>query len=104
MGVATYLALDARGDYRSALDAHCMGAKDMCDDEGLRLTHDARSKANLGTVFGLLGVAMVGGGVALYLTAPKAGAPESSSQSSEALYLAPAIGDRAGFVVLGGRY
>jgi len=104
MGVATYLALDARGDYRSALDMYCMGAKDMCNDEGLRLTHDARGQANLGTVFGLLGMAMVGGGVALYLTAPKADAAERSSQSSEALYLAPAISDRAGFVVLGGRY
>jgi tetratricopeptide (TPR) repeat protein len=103
MGVSGYLALGARGDYRSALDAHCMGAKDMCDDEGLKLTQDARSRANLGTVFAIVGVAMVGGGVALYLTAPS-GKTERRSRDDEALYLAPVIGDRAGLVVLGGRY
>jgi tetratricopeptide (TPR) repeat protein len=104
LGLAGYLALDARGDYHSALDAHCMGAKDMCDEEGLRLTRDARSRANLATVFAVAGVALAAGGVALYLTAPGSGKSESLSRDPEALYLAPAIGDRAGFVVLGGRY
>jgi tetratricopeptide (TPR) repeat protein len=104
MGLSGYLALDARGDYRSALDAHCMGAKDMCDDEGLRITHDARSRANLATVFALAGAAIAAGGVVLYVTAPGSGKPESLSRNAESLYLAPAIGDRAGFVVLGGRY
>lgn len=104
LGVAGYLTLDARGDYHSALDAHCMGAKDMCDAEGLRLTRDARSRANLATVFAVAGVALAAGGVALYLTAPGSGKGESLSRNPEALYLAPAIGDRAGFVVLGGRY
>jgi tetratricopeptide (TPR) repeat protein len=104
MGVSGYLALGARGDYRSALDAHCMGAKDMCDDEGLKLTHDARSRANLGTVFAVVGVAMIGGGVALYLTAPSGDKAERRSRDAEALYVAPAFGDRAGLVVIGGRY
>jgi len=104
MGVSGYLALGARSDYRSALDAHCMGAKDMCDDEGLKLTQDARSRANLGTVFALVGVAMVGGGVALYLTAPSSDPAERRSRDDEALYVAPVIGDGAGLVVIGGRY
>jgi tetratricopeptide (TPR) repeat protein len=102
LGVTNYLALDARSDYHSALDAHCMGARDMCNEEGLRLTRDARSRANLGTVFAIAGVALAAGGVALYLTAPSSG--ESLSRNPEARYLAPAIGDRAGFVVFGGRY
>lgn len=104
LGVAGYLSLDARGDYRAALDAHCMGAKDMCSDEGLRITGDARSRANLATVFALVGAAAAAGGLVLYLTAPSSGEPESLSRDVEALYLAPAVGDRAGFVVLGGRY
>ncbi len=82
MGVSGYLALGARGDYRSALDAHCMGAKDMCDDEGLKLTQDARSRANLGTVFALVGVAMVGGGVVLYLTSPSARTRRSAGRGT----------------------
>jgi hypothetical protein len=107
MGVASYLAIDARGDYRSALTMYCMDAADMCNDEGLRLTGDARSQANLGTVFAIAGVALAAGGVALYLTAPSAGSAERRSKSSdeeEAFYLAPVIGDRAGMLVLGGRY
>jgi tetratricopeptide (TPR) repeat protein len=107
LGVSSYLALDARGDYRSALTMYCMGAKDMCNDEGLRLTSDARGKANVGTVFAILGVAAAAGGAVLYLTTPSAGPAESRSRSSaeeEALYLAPVIGDRAGMLVLGGRY
>lgn len=104
MGASGYLAIGARSDYRSALDAHCMGATNMCDDEGLRLTHDARSRANLGTIFAVAGAALVGGGVALYLTAPSAGRAERRSRDDEALYIAPALGDRSGFVVIGGRY
>jgi tetratricopeptide (TPR) repeat protein len=106
MVVSSYLAIDARGDYRSALTMHCMDAKDRCSDEGLRLTSDARGQANLGTVFAVAGVALAAGGVALYLTAPRSGQAESRSPRSdeEALYLAPVIGDRAGMVVLGGRY
>lgn len=104
LGVSGYLALDANSDYGAALDAHCMSAKDMCNDEGLRLTRDARGQANLATVFAIAGAAAAAGGIVLYLTAPSSGDPESLSRNPEALYLAPAIGDRAGFLVLGGRY
>jgi tetratricopeptide (TPR) repeat protein len=108
IGIASYLAIDARGDYNSALSMYCMDAKDMCNDEGLRLTGDARSQANLGTVFAIVGVAAAAGGVALYLTAPRAGQAERRSrdfaEDEEAFYLAPVIGDRAGMLVLGGRY
>jgi tetratricopeptide (TPR) repeat protein len=104
LGVAGYLSLDARSDYRAALDAHCKGAKDMCNDEGLRITGDARSRANVATVFALVGVAAAAGGIALYLTAPSSGQPESLSRNAEALYLAPAVGDRAGLLLLGGRF
>ncbi|HWO26523.1 MAG TPA: hypothetical protein VNO30_47670 [Kofleriaceae bacterium] len=108
IGVASYLAFDARSAYQSALGMYCMDAANMCNDEGLRLTRDARSQANLGTVFAIAGVALAAGGVALYLTAPSAASPErrrrGSADDDEALYLAPVIGDRAGMLVLGGRY
>jgi tetratricopeptide (TPR) repeat protein len=104
LGISTYLTLDARGTYQTALDTHCMGAKDMCNEEGLRITSDARGQANVATVFALVGVAAAAGGVVLYLTTPRPGKAESLSRNPEALYLAPVIGDGAGFVVLGGRY
>jgi tetratricopeptide (TPR) repeat protein len=104
LGVAGYLTFDARDDYRSALEQHCMSAKDMCNEEGLRLTRDARGRANLATVFAIAGAAVAAGGLVLYLTSPSAGKEESLSRNPEALYLAPVIGDGAGLVVLGGRY
>ena len=102
-GVAGYLTLDARSTYRDALDTHCMGQTNACSDEGLQITHDARGRANVATVFAIAGVAVAAGGLALYLTAPGSSQPESLSRSA-ALYLAPSVGPGAGFVVLGGRY
>jgi hypothetical protein len=109
VGLSTYLALDARSAYRGALDLHCNGLKDQCSDEGLRLTGDARDRANLATAVGLVGLAVAGGGLALYLTAPR-GASEPAERraqdadDAEALYVAPVIGDRIAGIVIGGRY
>jgi tetratricopeptide (TPR) repeat protein len=104
LGVAGYLAFDARDTYNAAIDAHCMGAKDMCSDEGLRITGDARSQANLATVVAIAGTVAAAGGLVLYLTAPSSGRAESLSRNAEALYIAPVLGPGAGLVVLGGRY
>lgn len=71
LGVATYLALDARSDYNSAFDAHCMD-NNQCDDLGLAATRDARSQANWATAVGGVALATVAAGVYLYVTAPKA--------------------------------
>lgn len=99
-GVASYLALDARSDYNSAIDDHCFGSKGTCTSDGIRLTSDARSQANLGTVFAIVGVAAAAGGVVLYLTAPSG---PKTERATEAMYVAPILGDGAG-LVLGGRY
>lgn len=104
LGASGYLAFDARDTYNSALDTHCTGAKDMCSDEGLRLTADARGQANLATVFAIAGSVVAAGGLVLYLTAPSSGRAESLSRNAEALYVTPVIGAGAGLVVLGGRY
>jgi hypothetical protein len=100
LGVASYLTLDARSTYNDALDAHCMGATDMCSDEGLRLTGDARSQANLATVVTIASLVVLAGGVVLYLTAPS-GKPEANRS---ALYVAPVVGGDAGGIVFGGGF
>lgn len=100
LGVASYLTLDARSTYNDALDTHCMGAKDMCSDEGLRITGDARSRANTATVISIASLVVVAGGVVLYLTAPSA--RRESEQS--ALYVSPMLTEHAGGVVLGGGF
>jgi tetratricopeptide (TPR) repeat protein len=99
IGISTAMALSAKGRYNDALDMHCMGMKDACDPTGLMLTADARSSANVATVVFLVGAAAVGGGVALYLLAPKGDA----SGAERAVYLVPTIGPDGGGIVLGGR-
>lgn len=103
LGVSGYLTFDARDTYRGALDTHCMGQKDACSDEGLQITQDARSRANLATVFAVAGAVVAAGGLVLYLTSPRSSEPENLSRNAQ-LYLAPSIGAGAGLVVLGGRY
>jgi hypothetical protein len=99
VGVASYLTLSARSKYNDAIDAHCMGAKDMCSDEGLSITSDARSQANIATVVTIVSVVAIAGGVVLYLTAPSGETREKS-----ALYLSPIVGSDTGGIVLGGGF
>jgi len=94
VGVASYLALSARSSYNGALTNDCMGMKNMCDPAGLTATHDARSRANIATVVGAVGIAAIAGGVVLYLIAPDA------SSSEHAFYVAPTSNG----IAFGGRY
>ena len=102
IGVASYLTLDARSKYKDAIDTHCMGSKDMCSDQGLAITSDARSQANLATVVTVISIAAIGGGIALYLTAPK-GEPKEAKDKS-ALYITPIVGGGVGGLVVGGGF
>ncbi len=95
-GIAT---LRARGDYNHAIEAHCEGAKDMCDDLGLEVTHRARRRANIATVFTITGLAAVAGGLVLYFTAPR-----GLRGDEHALYLAPQLTGDGGSVVFGGAF
>lgn len=96
IGAAGAVTLAARSDYNKALDDHCRGDKDMCDAEGLTITHDARHRANISTVVTVVGGVAIAGGVVLYLLAPR------HHRDEHALYVAPTA-DRAG-VVLGGTF
>jgi tetratricopeptide (TPR) repeat protein len=110
IGVSSYLVITARSDYREAKAAHC-NEMNQCDALGLQVTRDARSKANLGTVFFGIGAAALGAGVILYLTAPEArrgeardreDSDEEPEPEEEALRLTPVVGpDAAGFVLAG---
>jgi hypothetical protein len=99
MGIAGLVTLGVRGDYRDALAAHCQGATDMCDEQGLSITHSAAHSANIATVVTVGGLAAVAGGLIAYFTAPSA-----TRASEHALYLAPSVGAGGGTLVLGGAF
>ena len=69
-GGSVVLALGARSDYDDALADHCGGRADGCDAEGVRLTGDARSRGNVATIVGGVGLLAAAGGLVLWLTAP----------------------------------
>jgi tetratricopeptide (TPR) repeat protein len=103
IGVSSVMTLSARSKYNDALDKYCGGMTNGCDAMGLDITHDARHSANVATVVFLVGTAAVGGGVALYLLAPK-GAAKSEESDAEARYLVPTITPDGAGIVYGGRY
>ena len=103
IGVSSIMTLSAKGQYDDALEMHCMGMKNMCDPMGLELTHSARSTANTATIIFVGGLAMIGGGVALYLLAPKT-APAMESQDESARYIVPSVTKDGAGVVFGGRF
>lgn len=105
VGIAGIVTLRARGDYHHALDAHCSGDKDMCDDIGQAATRSARRRANISTGLTVGGLAAVAGGLYLYFTA-RGEQAESASHAlhpGHALYVAPVIGEGTG-VALGGAF
>jgi hypothetical protein len=107
IGVSSIMTLSARGKYNDALDMYCGGMTNMCDAQGLDITHDARSTANAATVIFLVGVAAVGGGVALYLLAPKASSAsddEGGGEEEAMRYVVPSISPEGGGLVYGGRF
>ena len=58
--------------------ADLCGSDNFCDPDGITLRDQARASQTVGLVLLGAGVAAVGGGIAIYLTAPKA-APSSSA-------------------------
>jgi hypothetical protein len=99
LGVASALTLTARSSYKDALADHCGGVTNMCDDEGVRITGNAKSRANTATIISVVGGVALAAGVVLYLTAPK-----TTSSTERALYLTPAVTDQSAAVILGGTF
>jgi tetratricopeptide (TPR) repeat protein len=103
IGVSSYLTLSAKSSYNDALKKDCAGMTNMCNDAGLTATHDARHKANIATIVFSVGLAAVGGGVALYLLRPHESKATETEKEEEALYLVPSVTpDSAGLVFGGG--
>jgi tetratricopeptide (TPR) repeat protein len=98
LGIASWVVLDARADYRAAKEAHC-NAMNECDDVGLEQTHDARDRANVGTIVFSLGLAAIAGGVVLYLTAP-----DDPPATAEHTRLVPVVTEDGGGIVLSGAF
>jgi hypothetical protein len=99
IAISGIVTLGARGDYRNALDDHCQGKTDLCDEDGLSITHSALRRANVATVFALIGLGAVATGAVVYFTAPKASRP-----GEHAYYLAPSVGPDGGTLVFGGAF
>lgn len=102
MGISGYMAFSAKSKYDDGLEMYCGGMANNCDMMGLEITHDARSTANKATIVFLVGAALVGGGVALYVLAPKGPAPAATEQRPTALYLTPSVSPEGVGVVFGG--
>lgn len=102
IGVSSYMTLSAKSKYNDALKKDCAGMTNMCNDLGLTATHDARHEANIATIVFSVGLAAVGGGVALYLLQPHATKTEKSED--EALYLVPSVSPDGAGVVFGGGF
>lgn len=105
IGVAAIVTLRARGDFKHALDEHCNGANDMCDDIGQRATRGARRRANISTGITVGGVAAIATGLYLYFTASRGRTAERAQQANHALYFTPVVGGGDGTgLVLGGAF
>lgn len=104
MGVATFVALDARSDYNAAFDGNCDPDSLQCTPEAAKTTNDARSRANVATVIGGVGLAAVVVGAVLYFSAPdgKKGKKEKREREEEARYLRPMLMRDGAGVAYGG--
>jgi len=80
VGGASVLALLARRSYHDALDDECGGDPDRCSAAGKDRTDRARTRGNIATAIGAVGLAAVAGGLYLWLTAPAEAEPLRSSQ------------------------
>lgn len=98
LGVSGVLTLTARSNYNDALKSECMGETDLCSPRGVKITGNAKSRANIATVVGGVGLAAVATGVILYLTAPK------PSPEKRTVYVTPTVDDGGASVIVGGRF
>lgn len=76
-GVGTVLAVTAKSHYDEA-DPYCSG--NQCQPDGADIRNEARSRGNLATIVGGIGLGAIVGGAVLYLTAP--GEPNGSKPAS----------------------
>jgi serine/threonine-protein kinase len=86
----TVLGLVAKGTYDDGL-THCPNGPTSCDVHGVTLGTNAHTEAALSTAAFITGGALLAGGAAIYLMAPKA----------NALRIAPTVGAPSGATRMG---
>jgi tetratricopeptide (TPR) repeat protein len=84
LGASVFIAMKAKSDYdKQESNGNCVDG--TCNGEGFKAQNDAISLANVGTVIGIGGLALIGAGVAVILTAPTEGvvvAPTATASSA----------------------
>jgi hypothetical protein len=80
------MGLVARSRYNAQFDSgNCVNTSPpQCNPDGFKQQGDAVTLANVGTVFGIAGLAMIAGGAVVFLTAPRdlVVTPTASTQSA----------------------
>jgi serine/threonine-protein kinase len=98
LGVGLVFGASASSKWNGAFDdGLCDEATNVCTPEGQEQTDSARTAATISTIAVAGGVALIGAGVVLYLTAPK----RANARSAR---LAPVVGDREIGVALSGAF
>jgi hypothetical protein len=93
---ASVVALLAKRSYDDAIDAECGGEPNACSAKGVDRTSSARTRGNVATVFGGVGLAAIAAGLVVWLTAPE----EPADQRGVSLAPLPVDGG-AGLVLTG---
>jgi hypothetical protein len=98
LGISVWAGLDARSKRDEARKLSCNDDLSMCPPEALGIANAAQSRGNLSTGFFIGGLALVGAGVVVWLTAPTGQSLRSATEN--AWHVTPAIGhDHAGVVI-----
>lgn len=97
VAVGVIFGLSAKGKLDdSNADGHCQ-ANNHCDAVGFQARNDAKDAATISTIGFIAGAALIGGGAAIYFTAPK-------GQPKAGLAVAPQIGAGAAGLRLSGSF
>jgi hypothetical protein len=116
VGVGVAFGLEARAKYQRQRDNGDCDVDNTCTAAGDRASKDARSRGNLGTLVGGVGLAALVGGFVLYLTAPSAppasstpatmakGSASATMAKGPSLTWQPAIGPGTASLSLTGRW
>lgn len=99
--VGTVFGLSASSKNSDA-EKQCTG--NLCTQEGLTLTDEARSAATVSTIAFVAGGVLVVGGLGLALFGPKASSGGSTTSSSTSAWLSPAVSPTFAGVRVGGGF
>lgn len=100
LGVGGYFALHARSRYADSKDDGACNAANQCNEAGGKLRDDAIEAANAATISALVGAALTGAGVALWVLAP----PKRPTGIARSVQAIPVLEPSRAGVLLRGRF